>query len=138
MADMSDQTVLGAWMIAIPSTLHALSTWYVRRKINKAGEAAKENTAEVVTAKSDETKAVIEELKVRFSQLETAVQAIQATSLAMSKTYTESLDRVQAQMGAANAIFQRVVSTKPDVPDPGKVTLKDDKTAPLGKVILKP
>jgi hypothetical protein len=136
MVDGSDPTATQAWLIAIPSAITAISTWYMSRKATKVGKSAATHTERVVGENSDKTMQEICELKKRVSGLELAVQQTRESQLVMAQRQIELMSSFKASTIPADV---PKVEPNPVVrAEPEKVTLKGTAQAPFGKVILKP
>lgn len=131
-----DPTALQAWLVAIPSAITALSTWYINRKTKKTIGKTEEN----LTAKSDGHHDDIAELKARVAllqqtvtRLDATVDKIQSCQIMLAQKYTESMNALQTELAGQRRAFERSnpVNTGPGTaeessPEPKKPEVESD------------
>lgn len=139
MVEGSDPNSTQAWLVAIPSLITALSTWYMSRKTTKVGSAAEAHTKRVVTESSEETMQEVMELKRRVNSLEVAVNQVRDGQKSLSQGYSVLMARIDAKSMTEEPEAKQTQSPGPaSVIDSGKEKMPDPKATSFGKVILKP
>jgi hypothetical protein len=100
---MEDPTVAQAWLVAIPSAITAVSTWYINRKTKRTiGK-----TEEHLSAKSDGHHGEIESLKERIDALERTIGKVRDCQLVIAQKYTKSMNSLQKDLQLARRALEK-------------------------------
>lgn len=141
---MMDPSPFQAWLIAIPSAITALSTWYINHKTAKTSEKSHTITKQFVADNASELKVTLDDLEVRVTRMEEMLKTTKDCQLLMAQKHAETMALVNEELKTTKATLARVfpapaVSAAPPVtPDTGKVVMVETAIPSIGKVIRKP
>ncbi len=109
----SDPTVLQSWLIAIPTLLTALSTWYLRRGTKKSHEATEVKTAEKLDSYNGAIKDKVDELEKAIEGLKKSVASslgkTEDCQIRLAQKYTEQINALQQELVRARRIIEKYV-----------------------------
>ncbi len=142
--DISDQTVSQAWLMAIPSAITALSTWYMKRKNEKNSEKTSDRTEQAIALNTSKILKEVKDLQDRVSVLEEMNKKTRDCQLVLAqkyvdttKSYVESTKAMESRVEEARAFFEVLkAKMKPPTNDPTKPAEAPNKPEVFGKVIV--
>ncbi len=145
-----DPNAVHAWMLAIPSAITAVSTWYLNRKTVKTSKEAHTKTAELMTMNTSDINSQISDMEARLAALEKQVEKTRDCTVILAQKYVDTVNGLDGLLkeGLKRSRANRSNSAQPagnglqessgSADENGKVTVVDAPAQPIGKVIRKP
>jgi septal ring factor EnvC (AmiA/AmiB activator) len=113
MTEHTDPTVLQAWLIAVPSLITAVSTWYLRRGTKKSHASSEAKTTEKLDSYNGAIKDKIEELETEIKRLKESitksVDDSKTCQITLAQKYTEQINGLQNELVRARRVIEKVV-----------------------------
>lgn len=116
MTEHTDPTVMQAWLIAVPSLITALSTWYLRRGDKKSHAATQAKTEVAVDGAKQQLDSYNGKIGDKILELENEIKALKLavtngrdTNVLIAAKYTEQINTVQKELIRARRVIEKAV-----------------------------